>query len=64
MSVIWDDDAQAELFEWMKTDRKTALKIYKLILDIQRNGLTKGWESPNPCVTIGATAAALTRKTG
>ena len=48
MSVHWHEKAQAELFWWVANDRKAALKIEKLILDIQRNGLNKGLGKPEP----------------
>jgi len=46
MSILWDDKAFEDFFNWMQTDRKTAVKIYKLVQDIQRNGIAQGIGKP------------------
>jgi len=46
MGVIWDDKAFEELYFWVETDKKTVKRIYKLVLDIQRNGLAQGIGKP------------------
>jgi len=48
MSVIWHDKAQKQLVDWIKTDRKTALRIYSLVFDIQRSGPMAGMGKPEP----------------
>jgi len=48
MSIQWEDDAQDELFDWVATDRKTALRIRTLIHDMQRNGPSRGIGKPEP----------------
>jgi len=48
MSILWEDDAQDQLFDWVSKDRKTALKIKALIHDIQRNGPARGIGKPEP----------------
>ncbi len=46
MSTQFEDDALAELMEWVRTDRKTAEKIHTLIKDIHRNGAMSGIGKP------------------
>lgn len=46
MGVNFDDMALSQLMEWVKENRKNAEKIYKLITDIQRNGVSKGIGKP------------------
>ncbi len=46
-SLVFDQAGFADLAWWIKKDRKTALKIVKLIEDIQRHP-TSGLGSPEP----------------
>ena len=48
MGTLFDDAAFDDLMEWMRTDRKTADKIHKLIKDIRRNGVANGIGHPEP----------------
>jgi len=46
MGTNFEDEAFAELMEWMREDRKTAEKIHALIKDIHRNGAMTGIGKP------------------
>lgn len=46
MKTIFEDTALEELMYWVRENRKNAVKIYKLIQDIQRNGMDKGEGKP------------------
>ena len=46
MKTIFEDTALEELTYWVRENRKNAVKIYKLIQDIQRNGMDKGEGKP------------------
>ena len=48
MSNIFADEAWEEYVEWQIKDKKIAIKINELIKDINRNGLDKGIEKPEP----------------
>jgi len=40
-SLVFDNDAFKEYMEWQSKDRKILKKINALIIDIQRNGLSR-----------------------
>ena len=46
MGTNFEDIALEHLMSWMKTDKKIADKIYKLIQDIHRNGAGRGMRKP------------------
>ena len=46
MGTNFEDIALSHLMEWVRADRKTADKIYRLIQDIHRNGAEKGTGKP------------------
>lgn len=46
MGTNFENVALSQLMQWVKEDRKTAEKIYKLIQDIHRNGLNSGIGKP------------------
>ena len=46
MGTNFEDEAFAELMEWMRENRKTADKIHYLIKDIRRNGAMSGIGKP------------------
>ena len=48
MSNIFADEAWEEYIEWQTKDKKIAMKINKLIKDINRNGLSQGIGKPEP----------------
>ena len=43
---IFDDDGWEDYNYWVRENRKTAEKIYKLLNDIERNGAAKGSGKP------------------
>lgn len=47
-NIIWTPIAWKEYVDWQGQDRKTLKHINQLILDIQRNGLSKGIGKPEP----------------
>ena len=46
MRVTFAEEAWKEYMDWQTEDKKTLIKINKLIQDIQRNGFTKGAGKP------------------
>jgi toxin YoeB len=46
MKVTFAEEAWKEYMDWQTEDKKTLIKINKLIQDIQRNGFTKGIGKP------------------
>ena len=46
MGTSFEDEAFAELMEWIQESRKTANKIHALIKDIRRNGAMSGIGKP------------------
>ena len=48
MSKYWSDKAWDDYLYWQTQDKKTLLKINKLVKDIERNGLSEGIGKPKP----------------
>lgn len=48
MNKLWSDIAWDEYLYWQQTDKKVVKKINELIKDIERNGISKGIEHPEP----------------
>lgn len=48
MSKFWSDKAWDDYLYWQTQDKKTLLKINKLIKDIERNGISEGIGKPEP----------------
>ena len=48
MSKYWSDKAWDDYLYWQTQDKKTLLKINKLVKDIERNGLSEGIGKPEP----------------
>lgn len=48
MRKIWSDEAWDDYLYWQSQDRKTLRRINQLILNIERNGNTKGIGKPEP----------------
>ena len=48
MSKYWSDKAWDDYLYWQTQDKKTLLKINKLVKDIERNGLSEGSGKPEP----------------
>ena len=48
MSKYWSDKAWDDYLYWQTQDKKTLLKINKLVKDIERNGLSEGIGKPDP----------------
>lgn len=48
MKVTFTEDAFAEYISWQSEDRKTVLRINKLIRSIQRDGFMSGIGKPEP----------------
>ena len=48
MSKYWSDKAWDDYLYWHTQDKKTLLKINKLVKDIERNGLSEGIGKPEP----------------
>ncbi len=48
VSKYWSDKAWDDYLYWQTQDKKTLLKINKLVKDIERNGLSKGIGKPEP----------------
>lgn len=48
MSKYWSDKAWDDYLYWQTQDKKTLLKINKLVKDIERNGLSEGIRKPEP----------------
>ena len=46
MNKDWSDDAWSEYEYWQTQDKRTLLKINKLIKDIERNGVSNGIGKP------------------
>ena len=46
MNKLWADEMWDDYLYWQTQDRKTVLKINKLIKDIERNGVNKGIGRP------------------
>ena len=46
MRVTFTEEAWKEYMDWQTEDKKTLVKINKLIQDIQRNGFMKGIGKP------------------
>ena len=46
MELEWLENSWAEYQKWLKNDKKTALKIKRLIEDIMLNGADKGMGKP------------------
>ena len=46
MNKNWSDEAWEDYEYWQKQDRKTLLKINKLLKDIERNGVSTGEGKP------------------
>ncbi len=46
MRITWELTAFADYEEWLTIDKKKRQRIYKLILDIVRNGCDKGEGNP------------------
>lgn len=43
---IFEDEAWEQFYYWVQENRKTAEKIYKLLNDIEQNGVAKGVGKP------------------
>ncbi|MDO4379071.1 MAG: Txe/YoeB family addiction module toxin [Erysipelotrichia bacterium] len=48
VSKYWSDKAWDDYLYWQIQDKKTLLKINKLVKDIERNGLSEGIGKPEP----------------
>ena len=48
VSKYWSDKAWDDYLYWQTQDKKTLLKINKLVKDIERNGLSEGIGKPEP----------------
>ena len=48
MTKVWSDIMWEDYLYWQGEDKKTLVKINKLILDIERNGLRNGIGKPEP----------------
>ena len=48
MSKFWSDKAWDDYLYWQTQDKKTLLKINKIIKDIERNGISEGIGKPEP----------------
>ena len=46
MNKIWSDEAWGDYEFWLDNDRRTLLKINKLLKDIESNGVSKGIGKP------------------
>jgi toxin YoeB len=46
MNKEWSDEGWADYVYWQMQDNKTLLKINKLLVDIERNGASKGIGKP------------------
>ena len=46
MNKIWSDEAWEDYEYWQTQDRKTLVKINKLLKDIESNGVSKGIGNP------------------
>ena len=44
----WTNEAWDDYLYWQTQDKKTLLKINKLVKDIERNGLSEGISKPEP----------------
>ena len=43
---LFEDDGWNDLFYWIRENKKIADRIYKLLNDIERNGVSKGIGKP------------------
>lgn len=50
MVKAWHDDAWDDYLYWQGQDKKTLKRINKIIIDIERNGQSKGIGKPEPLV--------------
>lgn len=48
MNKIWSDKAWNDYLYWQTQDKKTLVKINKLVKDIERNGVYEGIGKPEP----------------
>ena len=48
VSKYWSDKAWDDYLYWQAQDKKTLLKINKLVKDIEMNGLSEGVGKPEP----------------
>ena len=48
MNKLWSDRAWDDYLYWQQQNKKVVAKINELVKDIERNGLSKGIDKPEP----------------
>ena len=62
MTKLWADEMWDDYLYWQTQDKKTVVKINKLIKDIERNGVNKGIGKPERLKYIKAWSREIDEK--